>query len=190
MSKLVLASSSPRRQEIMEMLGLDFIIIPSRIDEEKFVNLNPLDMVKELSKAKAEEVADLVEDTLVIGSDTIVVLDGVVLGKPADQFEAINMLKQLQNKQHIVLTGLAICDTSGQLTVDYDKTDVFMVPLSDDDIINYVKTGEPMDKAGAYGIQGVGGAFIESINGSYYTVMGLPIHKLVKMLRKYGVFIF
>ncbi len=191
MAKLVLASASPRRQELMEMLGFNFTIVPSKIDEEQYNHLGPVEMVKELARAKAEEVAALVEDTVVIGSDTIVVLDDKVLGKPSDQTEARDMLRKLQNRRHSVYTGIAVWDTfSGQVVVDYDKTDVFMGSITDKDILEYVKTGEPMDKAGAYGIQGVGGIFVEKINGSYFTVMGLPIHKLVKILKDFDISIF
>jgi septum formation protein len=191
MLKLVLASRSPRREELMKMLGLDFTIVPSKIDEKKYVNLEPITMVKALARAKAEEVAGLVEDTLVIGSDTIVLLDSSILGKPVDRDDAIAILKKLQNKKHLVLTGLAICDTNtGKVLLDYDQTEVYMGSMSEEDIINYINTGEPMDKAGAYGIQGKGGIFVERINGSYFTVMGLPLHKLVKMLKEFGVSIF
>lgn len=191
MAKLVLASSSPRRQELLKMLGLNFTVIPSSIEEEHFAALPPEEMVKELSKAKAEEVGVQVENALVIGSDTIVTLEGKILGKPANPGEAMRMLKNLRNKEHTVITGLAIYDTnSGRTLVDFDQTQVFMGSISDSDIENYVKTGEPLDKAGAYGIQGIGGAFIESIRGSYYTVVGLPIHKLRNMLKEFGVSIF
>jgi len=191
MGKLVLASSSPRRQELMEMMRLDFTIVPSKIEEEEYSGLKPVDLVRELARAKAEEVAELVEEAVVVGSDTIVVLDGVVIGKPVDQSEAVKMLKKMQDRQHTVITGLAVCDSSsGKASVDYDKTEVFMMPMSEKDISSYVNTGEPMDKAGAYGIQGIGGAFIEKIVGSYFTVMGLPIHKLAVMLKEYGIFVF
>ncbi|MFP4661332.1 MAG: Maf family protein [Halanaerobiales bacterium] len=191
MAKLVLASASPRRQELMKMLGFNFTIVPSKINEEEFIDMEPVEMVKELARAKAEEVADLVEDTLVIGSDTIVVLDDLVLGKPSDQEEAVSILKKLRNRKHSVMTAIAIYDTvSGKVSVDYEETDVFMGPISDEDIMEYVKTGEPMDKAGAYGIQGIGGIFVEKINGSYFTVMGLPIHKLVQMLKEFEVSVF
>jgi len=191
MAKLVLASASPRRQELMEMLGFNFTIVPSKINEDEYKDLNPIDMVKELARVKAEEVAALVEDTVVIGSDTIVILGDKVLGKPSDQSEAGDILRKLQNRRHSVYTGFAVCDTfSGQVVVDYDKTDVFMGSITDADILDYVKTGEPMDKAGAYGIQGVGGIFVEKINGSYFTVMGLPIHKLVKILKDFDISIF
>lgn len=191
MAKLVLASASPRRQGLMEMLGFNFTIVPSNINEEEYKDLNPIDMVKDLARAKAEEIAGLVEDTVVIGSDTIVVLDDKILGKPSDQSEAMAILKKLQNRKHSVLTGIAVWDTvSGKVLVDYDKTDVFMGSIKDEDILEYVKTDEPMDKAGAYGIQGIGGIFVEKIEGSYFTVMGLPIHKLVKMLKGFDISVF
>lgn len=191
MARLVLASSSPRRQDLLKMLGLDFIVIPSTIEEEHFNGLSPKEMVRELSRAKAEDVGRSVENALVIGSDTIVVLEGKILGKPANPGEAIEMLKELRNKEHTVITGLAIYDSNtGRTVVDSDQTQVFMGSIQDDDLINYVKTGEPLDKAGAYGIQGIGGAFVDWIKGSYYTVVGLPIHKLVKMLKEFGVSIF
>lgn len=191
MAKLVLASNSPRRQDLLQMLGLDFTVIPSKIEEKDFAALPPEEMVKELSKAKAEGVGTLVENALVIGSDTIVMLEGEILGKPRNPEEAILMLKNLRNKDHTVLTGLALYETnSGRILVDYDRTEVSMGPISDDDIRNYIRTGEPLDKAGGYGIQGIGGAFVESIRGSYYTVVGLPIHLLVKMLKEFGISIF
>lgn len=162
MGKLVLASSSPRRQELMKMMGLDFLIMPGSVDEGKYSSLEPVDMARELARAKAEAVAGQFEEAVVIGSDTIVVLDGAVMGKPADKSEAVEILKKMQNRQHTVITGLAVCDSrTGKTCIDYDKTEVYMMPMSDNDIISYVNTGEPMDKAGAYGIQGIGGVFIK-----------------------------
>ncbi|MFW6022161.1 MAG: Maf family protein [Halanaerobiaceae bacterium] len=190
-SKLVLASASPRRQELMDMLGLNFTVVPGNIDEENYSGIEPIEMVQELSKAKVEKVADLVEDTLVIGSDTIVLLGRDILGKPANQSDAVKMLSKIQNRKHTVITGIAVFDTlSGKIVIDYDKTDVYMRVMSRDEIENYVATGEPMDKAGSYGIQGLGGIFVEKINGSFYTVMGLPIHKLVSMLKEFNISIF
>lgn len=190
-SNLILASGSPRREELLKRLGLNFTTVPSKINEKKFNKLNPVDMVCELAIAKAEEVAQLVEDTVVIGADTIVVYKEGVLGKPTDKEDAKNMLKKLQGKKHSVLTGIAVLETdTGKVLVDYDKTDVYMRSLEPAEINGYVNTGEPMDKAGAYGIQGLGGVFIERINGSYFTVMGLPLHKLVIMLKEFSINIF
>lgn len=191
MSKLILASKSPRRQELLKMLGFDFTTVPCKIDEERYFDLKPVKMVQKLARLKAEEVAGLVEDTVVIGSDTVVVMDGIMLGKPESIEEATAMLKKLQDRQHSVLTGIAVYDTtSKRVLVDYDRTDVYMRPMTEEEIDGYVKTGEPMDKAGAYGIQGIGGIFVEKINGSYYTVMGLPIHKLVLMLKEFSIGVF
>ncbi len=190
-SNLILASGSPRREELLKKLGLNFTAVPSKIDEDKFSKLKPVDLVQELAIAKTEEVAELVEDTVIIGADTIVVYEGEVLGKPVDRDDAERMLNHLQGKKHSVLTGLAVLATgTGEIRVDYDHTDVYMRKLTAKEITGYVKSGEPMDKAGAYGIQGLGGIFVERIDGSYFTVMGLPIHKLVLMLRDFSIEIF
>ena len=187
-SKLVLASASPRREVLLKQLGLRFTIVPSKVQEEKFACLPPIKMVTELSLAKAREVGKLVEDTVVIAGDTIVLNQGDVLGKPKDKKEAVSMLKGLSGKTHKVLTGIAIFSTFDNKTmVDHDLTDVYMREITEDEIIKYVDTGEPMDKAGAYAIQGLGGIFVEKISGSYFTVMGLPIHKLQTMLKEFSV---
>lgn len=188
MSRIVLASASPRREELIKRLGLDFTVFPSKIDESQFDNLEPEEMVQELARAKAEEVAELVEDTIVIGADTVVVYNGEVLGKPEDERQAISMLKVLQGRKHKVFSGLAVVETDSRRTlIDFDETDVYMRSLEREEIEGYVKTGEPMDKAGSYGIQGIGGTLVERIDGSYYTVMGLPIHKLALMLKEFSI---
>ena len=185
MSKIILASNSPRREELLKQLGLSFTIVPSKIDEESYADLEPEVMVQELAGAKAQEVAELVEETVVIGADTIVLAEQHILGKPRDQEDAFQMLWQLQGKKHRVLTGLAVYDTkSGRLLVDYDRTEVYLRKMEEREITAYIGTGEPMDKAGAYAIQGLGGIFVERLVGSYYTVVGLPIHKLVLMLKE------
>ncbi len=188
MSKIILASNSPRREELLKQLGLSFTIVPSKIDEESYADLEPEVMVQELAGAKAQEVAELVEETVVIGADTIVLVEQHILGKPRDQEEAFQMLWQLQGKKHRVLTGLAVYDTkSGRLLVDYDQTEVYLRKMEEREITAYIGTGEPMDKAGAYAIQGLGGIFVEGLVGSYYTVVGLPIHKLVLMLKEFQI---
>ncbi len=188
MSKIILASNSPRREELLKQLGLSFTIVPSKIDEESYADLEPEVMVQELAGAKAQEVAELVEETVVIGADTIVLAEQHILGKPRDQEEAFQMLWQLQGKKHRVLTGLAVYDTkSGRLLVDYDQTEVYLRKMEKREITAYIGTGEPMDKAGAYAIQGLGGIFVEGLVGSYYTVVGLPIHKLVLMLKEFQI---
>ncbi|MFW6035514.1 MAG: Maf family protein [Halothermotrichaceae bacterium] len=190
MSKLVLASMSPRRQELMKRMGFNFTVVPSKIDEEKYIDLSPVEMVQQLAEAKALEVAGLVEDTVVIAADTIVLYNGKILGKPQDQQQAFKTLKKLQGDKHTVITGISVCNTDNKIVTDYDQTEVFMRSISEKEIRGYVTTGEPMDKAGAYGIQGLGGIFVERIKGSYFTVMGLPIHKLVLMLKKFEVEVF
>jgi septum formation protein len=191
MSGLVLASSSPRREELLKSLGLKFTIVPSKINEKVFNDLSPVDMVQELALAKAEEVAELVEDTVIIAADTLVVCDGDILGKPSSKEEAFTMLKKLSAKKHKVLTGLVLLSSNnGKFLLNYDETEVYMRPLMDNEISSYINTGEPMDKAGSYSIQGLGGVFIEKIIGSYFTVMGLPIHKLLLMMREFSLDIF
>lgn len=188
MSKIILASASPRRGELLNRLGFNFTIVPSKIDEDRFQGLAPAEMVEKLAVNKARKVASLVEDTVVIAADTVVVLDGEVLGKPADEKEACDMLNRLQGEKHAVYTGIALCRTDDdKLLLDHDITDVYMSNMSEEEIVSYVKTGEPMDKAGSYGIQGLGGIFVERINGSYFTVMGLPVHKLALMLKEFGI---
>ncbi|MFW5992119.1 MAG: Maf family protein [Halanaerobiaceae bacterium] len=191
MTKIVLASRSPRRQELMKMLGFDFTTVPGKIDEEKYFHLKPAELVQKLARAKVEEVAGLVEDTVIIGADTVVVMDNRILGKPENLEDAKEILGKLQDRHHSVLTGLAVYDTvSEKERVDYDRTDVYMREMTEEEIDGYVKTGEPMDKAGAYGIQGIGGIFVEKINGSFFTVMGLPIHKLILMLKEFSIDLF
>lgn len=187
-SKLVLASSSPRREELLNRLGLNFTIVPSKIDENQFTSLPPGERVVELARAKAEEVVELVEDTIVIAADTAVVYNNKLLGKPADRKNAREMLRELQGDKHTVLTGLAVISTlDGDSFLKCDRAEVYMRRLDEEEITSYVNTGEPLDKAGSYGIQGLGGILIEKINGSYFTVVGLPLHKLAVILKKFSI---
>jgi len=186
--KLVLASSSPRREMLLKQMGLDFTIVPSKINEKEFDYLGPLNMVNELARAKAEDVARLVEDTIVIAADTIVVYKGEKLGKPVDTDEAFEMLKRLQGDNHTVITGIAVISTNDFKTiVDNEKTLVYMRNLDDSEIKNYIASGEAMDKAGSYGIQGLGGILVNRIDGSYFNVVVLPIHKLALILKGLAV---
>jgi septum formation protein len=185
--KLVLASDSPRREEILEQLDLKFTIVTPKIDESNFDNSNPVELVKILAEKKAASVSGLVEDALIIAADTVVVYNDQILGKPAGKYEARKMLKQLSSDQHQVITGVAVLNSqTGESHIDYNITDVKMAAISDREIENYVETGEPLDKAGAYAIQGFGGLFVEEIKGSYYSVMGLPIHLLSRLLDKFN----
>jgi len=186
---LVLASSSPRRQELIRMLGLPVVVRPSRVPETVAPGLAPCDIVKQLSLMKAEAVARETADAdaVVVGSDTIVVLEGRVLGKPADRAEAARMLDMLQGKTHEVYSGVALIDTAtGNRAVECRMTKVTMKPLDRSRIERYVETGEPLDKAGAYAIQGVGATLIESIEGDYFNVVGLPLSLLSDMLKTFG----
>ena len=185
--KLVLASGSPRREEILKQLKLKFTIIRPKIDENNFNGDTPEELVKILAEKKARSVMDIAENALIIAADTIVVLDGNILNKPADAEEAKKMLQRLSDRKHQVITSLAVLDSdSGEIMVECNITDVKMLELSNDDIDRYLSTGEAMDKAGAYAIQGFGALFIESISGSYYSVVGLPIHQLAKLLKKFN----
>lgn len=185
--KLVLASASPRREEILKQLNLKFTIVPSKIDENSFKIDDPVELVKTLAEEKAKSVSKLVEDAVVIAADTVVVHDDQILGKPDGKLEAKKMLKKLSSNQHQIITGLAVLNSqSGESHVDFNITDVKIKALSEREINNYVETGEPLGKAGAYAIQGLGGLFVEEIRGSYYSVMGLPIHQLAELLDKFN----
>ncbi len=185
--KLVLASSSPRREEILKKLNLKFTIVPSKINEDEFINSDPVELVKTLALEKAKSVSELVEEAIVIAADTVVVYDDQILGKPGNERNAKNMLKSLSSNHHQVITGVAVLNSQNKEShVDYNITDVKMMAMSENEIDSYIQTGEPMDKAGSYAIQGYGGLFVEEIKGSYHSVMGLPIHQLAKLLDKFN----
>jgi septum formation protein len=178
---IILASKSPRRQELLKMVGIDFKIIPSECNEDVDFSMGLSNSVKELSLRKAKDVATKNKSSIVIGSDTIVGIDGKVLCKPKNEEDAFNMLKTLSGREHIVYTGLAIVlEDENYNFVTATETKVKFFSLTDDEIINYIKTGEPMDKAGAYGIQGKGAFLAEKIEGDYYSVMGLPVALTVR----------
>ncbi|MCR5083434.1 MAG: Maf family protein [Parasporobacterium sp.] len=180
--KLILASGSPRRKEILEKAGFDFEIRVSDVDEGIEFG-TPADLVEKLSLIKAKDVANLVKAEgkhgLVIGADTVVALDGLVYGKPKDKEEAFEMLKSLRGRAHSVFTGVSLVDAiSGRTMTFHDETKVFFKNPSDDELKAYIEGGEPMDKAGAYAIQGEGAFLIERIEGDYLNVVGLPLDKL------------
>lgn len=185
---IILASSSPRRKELLAGLGLEFTVIPSDVSEEIEETYSPEEIVKELAHRKAEAVARQVDQGLIIGSDTIVVLDGEVLGKPRDKAEAFSMLTRLQGREHEVFSGLSIIDAKTYAyETGFQSTKVLMRGLSDSEIKQYIATDEPMDKAGAYAIQGIGATLVEGINGDYFTVVGLPLALTARYLRNFGV---
>ena len=182
--RIILASKSPRRKELLSMIGLEYEVIPSEVDEDAS-ETEPSLMVEQLARQKAESVKEGRDGCIVIGSDTIVCLDGEIIGKPRDESDAFGILKRLQGKTHTVYTGLCII-SDDQKIVCHDAARVTFAEMSDGEILDYIRTGEPMDKAGAYGIQGVGGVFVKHIEGSYFTVIGLPIHLLYENLGKLG----
>ena len=184
--KIVLASGSPRRKEILENMNLKFDIIKSEIEETIVENESPEELVKRLSYEKAHDIASKNLDSIVIGADTIVVLNNNVLGKPKDEDEAFNMLKQMSGKEHDVITGISIlCLGLKKEINDYCVSKVKFKNLSDEDIYSYIETGECMDKAGAYGIQGLGGLFVEYIKGDYFNIVGFPISSASEIFKNY-----
>lgn len=206
MSQIILASQSPRRKELLEQIGLEFEICPAK-GEEIITKSIPEEVVMELSKQKAEEIAAMVSsytdehkdittpsDILVIGADTVVAYDGKILGKPVDEADAKRMLSMLSGNTHSVFTGvtLVLIDKSGRAgeLVFFEKTDVKMHKMTEQEIERYIATGEPMDKAGSYGIQGKGAIYIEKIDGDYNNVVGLPITRIYQELKKIGIDIY
>ena len=184
--KLILASASPRRAALLEQVGVPFQTVVSNVHEDA-PPLDPSERVLLLSRRKAEDVASRVGRGLVLGADTVVVADGEVLGKPRHAQEAREMLSRLAGRDHEVFTGLTLIDApEGRSLSDFEVTLVRMRPLSQQETDWYVSTGEPMDKAGAYGIQGRGGVLIERIQGCFYNVVGLPLAKLTRMLGAMG----
>ena len=181
---IILASSSPRRRELMTMLGLDFTVRPADIDEHFDPERDPADEVLRVASAKAAAVP-AGEGELVLAADTIVVLGGRVLGKPADAPDAARMLRALSGRTHTVYTGVAAKRGSRRAGL-VDRSDVTFRELTDDEIARYIATGEPMDKAGSYGAQGIGAIFVEKIDGDFYNVMGLPLCALSGLLGQFG----
>ena len=187
--RVVLASSSPRRQELLSKVGLDFETIPAESDESA-VSGTPEQVVQALALEKASGVARRMRgrDALVIGADTIVYIDGKILGKPADDREAGLMLGMISGRTHVVYTGIAIVDTAtGKTLVECEESRVHIRDLAPDEIAAYVKTGEPSDKAGAYAVQGIGSVIVDRIEGCYFNVVGLPMSRLALMLKEFGV---
>ena len=184
---IILASQSPRRRELLEHMGVEFRVVTPDIDEHMERELPPDELVRRISAEKARAVAAQAgPDAIVIAADTVVALDGAVLGKPADELEAFKMLSTLSGCRHQVYTGLTVLRGKEMHTVS-EETAVTFRELSEKEITNYIRTGEPMDKAGAYGIQGYGALLVEGIHGDYYNVMGLPVCRLGGLLKELGV---
>ena len=184
--KMILASGSPRRRELLAMAGFDFEVIPADVDETADPALAPGELVAVLSEKKAAHVASIInEAAVIVGADTVVAIDGLILGKPKDETDAFNMLSRLQGRWHVVYTGVTVIFPSSPSSSKtfVENTRVFMRILSDEEIRSYIATGEPMDKAGAYGIQERGAVLIERIEGDYFTVVGLPLCRLYWTLK-------
>lgn len=186
--KYILASKSPRRKELMDLMGLKYEIIVSNADETFENGLSIEEQSKRLGYIKAKAVFEkTIGDRIVIGSDTMVLKEGKVYEKPKDKKDAIRMLNELKNSKHTVITSLAIlAEKNGKYTeyVDYDKADVYVKDISAEEILNWIEIGNPYDKAGAYAVQSQFGVYIEKIEGNYFTVVGLPIHKLYDVIKK------
>ena len=189
MSRLVLASSSPRRQELLRNAGFTFEVVPSRIDEDNRPDADPIAHAERLAQLKAEEVAQRFapeEDVVVLGADTVVVAEGTVLGKPRSPEEAAAMLEKLSGREHQVITGVALLAPGGmRRAVAHETTRVFFRPLTRQEIEDYVASGEPLDKAGAYAIQGRAGRFVTRLEGCYFNVMGLPVALVDRLVREW-----
>lgn len=191
MKPVILASSSPRRRMLLDQVGLPYRVVTSFTDESLPEGLSPSGHVEILARRKAQSVADKINEGLVIGADTIVVWREQILGKPLNNADAVSMLRKLQGSVHEVFTGLAVIDVGNKDTVvTHERTEVKFRPVSDEEILRYVSTGEPLDKAGAYAAQGVGAIFISEIHGCYFNVVGLPLARLALVLDQFGISIF
>lgn len=188
---IILASASPRRKELLSILKLDFKIDKSDIAENMEWDRDPSTLAMSLAFQKGLDVYQRhSQEDVIISADTIVVLDNKVLGKPSNEDEAYEMLRSLSGRTHRVITGISLIG-KGKKIVDFESTIVKMKELSDDEIYGYIRTKEPMDKAGSYGIQGMGGLFVESIIGDYFNIVGLPVKKLSEyLIEEFGIKIF
>jgi septum formation protein len=180
--RLVLASASPRRADLLRSAGLDFSVLPGHVDESRFAGEPAAEYVARVATSKARAVASIHPGDMVLAADTAVVLDGDVLGKPEDAADAARMLRRLSGRAHVVLTGVTLLAPNGEVSF-VDATRVWLAPLSEDDIAWYVASGEPMDKAGAYAVQGLASRFVVRIDGSYANVVGLPVARVAAALK-------
>ena len=184
--RIILASQSPRRRELLGQMGFSFTVRPAKGEELPHPELTPAQLVEELARQKALEVsAEAEADDVVVAADTVVAIDGKVLGKPHDKVHAAQMLSALSGREHTVYTGVAV-KRGETLLVEHEATQVRFRPLTEREIDLYIQTGEPMDKAGSYGIQGYGALLVEGIRGDYFNVVGLPICRLGRMLAQVG----
>lgn len=188
MKPIILASKSPRRKELLEKLGLKFQIIPSDYKEDINLKLSPLKLARFLSAKKAEAISHKYSDHIIIAADTFVLLGNTPLGKPKTKKEAAEMLKKISGKLVSVITGYTIIDTSTDKEISKAiKTKVYIKDLSNREIQGYIKTGEPLDKAGAFAVQGIGAVIIKKIDGDFFNVVGLPVFDLAETLKEFGI---
>jgi septum formation protein len=181
---LILASSSPRRRYLLRLVRIPFVFVVPDVKEEDHADKDPVEHVLRLSALKARSVRDRYEEGYILGADTIVVLDGCILGKPGDEAEAKTMLESLAGRPHEVYTGLGLLDAAtGKETRGYERTLVTIRKMEAWEIEAYIETGEPMDKAGSYGIQGYGAGIVDKVAGCYFNVVGLPIVRLLHLIR-------
>lgn len=186
--RIILASASPRRKELLAQIGLKFEVEPGICEEDIGSAVEPQQLVRQISLKKAEAVANRYKNAIIIAADTIGVIDGQILGKPHTENEARKMLATISGKMHTVITGLTIIDTGTGKTLSRSvETTVYIKQLTPSEIDAYVETGEPLDKAGAYAIQGLGAVLVARIEGDYFNVMGLPIHTLAEALQEFGI---
>ncbi len=183
-TKLILASQSPRRRELLQLLAIPFEVIPAKVEEKIDPDRDPAEEIQRLAQKKASWIFQSHPDSLVIGADTVVVIDGMILGKPKDQKEAQAMLHRLSDRTHQVITGVCLIDAK-QTDCFVNITEVTFYPLSEEEIDRYTQSNEPLDKAGAYAIQGAAALFIKKIDGDYYSVMGLPIAEIAQHLKHF-----
>lgn len=187
MKRIILASTSPRRREILTNVGIPYEIITSDYEEDMTQDLTPIKLAEVLAAGKAESVAKDITDGIVIGADTFVVWDGHKIGKPKSEDEARSMLRSLSGTEHAVITGLCMIDTSnGNRHLSTTEIKIKFREITDEEIEWYIKTGEPMDKAGAYALQGKASIFIERIEGDYWALVGLPICTVSQVLKEWG----
>lgn len=188
MRKIILASASPRRKEILEITGLRFTVCESGYEEDLTMSKEPLTLARFLSRKKAEDVVQKYSDAVVIAADTFIVYKDKLLGKPSAPDDARRMLRMLSGKVHSVITGYTVFDSRSNKKISRSvETKVYFKKLTQDEINAYVRSGEPLDKAGAYAIQGLGAVFIEKIEGDFFNVVGLPISALTESLKKFGI---
>ena len=185
--KIVLASRSPRRKRLLEQIGLEIEICESNFNEDSVKIADPIELAKFLALKKAEAVAARFDDAIIIGADSVVIFDGVALGKPKDEAQAKRILRELSGKENRGITGYAVIDTKNNVMVNnHSEAIVKFRNLSDEEINEYVATGEPLDMAGAYGLMDKGAILMESVSGNFYSIVGLPINEVYVELRKMG----